>query len=90
MRTLEKLQKMTTSIDVRFIAGKTYSPVILEEAGIKEADLLISVSDNDESNIVVCEMAKILFNLPNTIARIKEKELLDKKWLNLFSNKGLK
>jgi trk system potassium uptake protein TrkA len=35
-------------------------------------------------------MAKILFNVPNTIARIKEKELLKEKWLDLFSNKGFK
>ena len=35
-------------------------------------------------------MSKILFNIPNTIARIKEKELLNEKWLDLFSNKGFK
>tara|TARA_A100001011_G_C14317633_1_gene848750 strand:+ start:4777 stop:6153 length:1377 start_codon:yes stop_codon:yes gene_type:complete len=86
----EKLQKMTGSIDVRSIAGKTYNPSTLKDAGVGEADLLISVSENDESNIVVCEMAKILFNIPNTIARIKEKELLSKKWFDLFSNKGFK
>ena len=33
---------------------------------VKDADLLIAVSENDESNIIVCEMAKILFNVPNT------------------------
>ena len=73
---IEKLQKMTAAIDVRYIVGKTYNPSILDEAGVKEADLLIAVSENDESNIIVCEMAKILFNISNTIARIKEKELL--------------
>ena len=84
----EKLQRMTGNIDVRSITGKTYNPSTLEEAGVIDADLLISVSENDESNIVACEMAKILFKVPNTIARIKEKELLSKKWLDLFSNKG--
>ena len=69
----EKLQKITGTIDVRSIAGKTYNPSTLEDAGVIDADLLISVSENDESNIVACEMAKILFNVPNTIARIKEK-----------------
>ena len=86
----EKLHKMTSAIDVRSIVGKTYNPNILDEAAVKDADLLIAVSENDESNIIVCEMAKILFNVPNTIARIKEKELLKEKWLDLFSNKGFK
>ena len=86
----EKLHKMTSAIDVRSIVGKTYNPNILDEAAVKDADLLIAVSENDESNIIVCEMAKILFNVPNTIARIKEKELLNEKWLDLFSNKGFK
>ena len=69
----EKLHKMTSAIDVRSIVGKTYNPNILDEAAVKDADLLIAVSENDESNIIVCEMAKILFKVPNTIARIKEK-----------------
>ena len=86
----EKLHKMTSAIDVRSIVGKTYNPNILDEAAVKDADLLIAVSENDESNILVCEMAKILFNVPNTIARIKEKELLKEKWLDLFSDKGFK
>ena len=87
---LDKLQKMTGSLNVRSIAGKTYNPSVLEEAGVSEADLLISVSENDESNILVCEISKILFNVPNTIARVKEKEFLNKKWLDLYSNKGLR
>ncbi len=87
---IEKLHKMTNAIDVRSIVGKTYNPNILDEAAVKDADLLIAVSESDESNIIACEMAKILFEVPNTIARIKEKELLNEKWLDLFSNKGFK
>ncbi len=86
----ERLQKMTASIDVRSITGKTYNPNILLDAGADKADLLISVSENDESNLLACEISKTLFNLPNTIARVREKELLDIKWIDLFSNKGLK
>ena len=80
----EKLNKVSSAIDVRSIVGKTYNPNILLEAGAEKADLLIAVSENDESNILACEIAKILFNLPNTIARIREKELLDNKLLDLF------
>ena len=86
----DRLQKVAASIDVRSIIGKAYNPNILLEAGAENADLLISVSENDESNIISCEIAKVLFNLPNTIARIREKDLLESKWLDLFSAKGLK
>ncbi len=87
---IEKLHKMTNAIDVRSIAGKTFNPYILDEAAVNDADLLIAVSENDESNIITCEIAKILFKVPNTIARIKEKELLNEKWLDLFSSKGFR
>ena len=53
---IDKLEKMSGSIDVRSIVGKTYSPSILSEAGVKESDLLIAVSENDESNILTCEI----------------------------------
>ena len=86
----EKLEKISNSIDVRTVTGKTYSPNILEEARASKAEMLISVMDNDENNILTCEIAKILFNVPNTIARIKEKELLDEKWLKLFSSEGFR
>ncbi len=86
----DKLEKISNSIDVRTVTGKTYSPNILEEARASKAEMLISVMDNDENNILTCEIAKILFNVPNTIARIKEKELLDEKWLKLFSSEGFR
>ncbi len=87
---INRLKKITNAIDVRSIIGRSYNPKILLEAGAENADLLISVSENDESNILSCQISKILFNLPNTIARIREKELLEAKWISLFSNDGLK
>ena len=59
----DKLNKVSSAIDVRSIVGKTYNPNILLEAGADSADLLIAVSENDESNMLACEIAKILFNL---------------------------
>ena len=50
---------------------------------------MISVTENDESNILTCEISKMLFNMPVTIARIKEKELLNKNGTNYFLKKDL-
>ncbi len=86
----ERLQKISSSIDVRTLMGNTYNPNILTEANAAETDLLISVTESDESNILACEIAKIIFNVPRTMARIREKELLEEKWSDLFSNSGFK
>ena len=66
------------------MAGKSHNPEILSQADITETDLLISVTDNDETNILTCEISKILFDIPTTIARIKEKEFLNDKWSKLI------
>lgn len=42
----------------------------LVEAGAERADLLIAVTDEDEDNLVTCQVAKHKFNVPRTIARI--------------------
>ena len=42
----------------------------LEDVGTERADLLIAVTDEDEDNLVSCQVAKHKFNVPRTIARI--------------------
>jgi trk system potassium uptake protein TrkA len=42
----------------------------LEEAGAARADVLIAVTGDDEDNLVICQTAKRLFNVPRTIARV--------------------
>ena len=64
----EKLEKISSSIDVRTLVGKSYNPDILSKANIIETDLLISVTDNDETNILTCEISKILFKIPSVIS----------------------
>ena len=55
----------------------------------EDCDMLISVTDNDEVNIVTCQIAKNIFNVPTTISRIKDSSYLDKKWDKLFTEKCL-
>ena len=86
----DKLEKISSSIEVRTLVGKSYNPEILSQANVEEAELLISVTDNDETNILTCGISKILFKIPTTIARIKEKEFLNDKWGDLFSEKGFR
>ena len=43
----------------------------LAEAGTNRADMLIAVTGDDEDNLVACQVAKYKFNVPRTIARVR-------------------
>ncbi|HCJ56451.1 Trk system potassium transporter TrkA [Lutispora sp.] len=69
----EALQKAEENLDVLCIKGNGVSTNILIEAGIKETDLLIAVTDSDEVNMVCCLTGKKLGAF-STIARIRDPE----------------
>ncbi|ADJ15766.1 Trk system potassium transporter TrkA [Halalkalicoccus jeotgali] len=72
----DRVDDLTYSIDVLAIQGDGTSMPTLEEAGIDRADMLIASTDNDETNIVACNAAKIGGEV-FTIARVKKPDLLD-------------
>lgn len=43
---------------------------VLEEAGIRDMDVLVACTSNDTDNLVLCYLARKLFNVPRTIGRI--------------------
>src|SRR2546423_2122261 len=43
---------------------------IMEEAGGARADAIVAATGDDEDNLVICQMAKMKFNVPRTIARV--------------------
>jgi trk system potassium uptake protein TrkA len=63
------------------IKGDGCETAILAEAGTNRADIFISVTGDDEDNLVACQVAKYKFNVPRTIARIRnpKHEILFKK-----------
>lgn len=73
-RRPEALKRIAESLDVQALEGSGSSPRILEEAGLKDADILLAVTDSDETNIIACMFANSL--APNIIklARIRDEE----------------
>lgn len=69
----EALAKAEENLDVLCIKGNGVSTNVLMEAGIKEADLLIAVTDSDEVNMVCCLTGKKL-GAVRTVARIRDPE----------------
>jgi len=70
-----RAEDLQYELDVMTLAGDGTSMAVLEEAGIREADLLIASTDDDEINLVACGTAKTLAD-PFTIARTKRVEYL--------------
>ncbi|OOR98991.1 Trk system potassium transport protein TrkA [Haemophilus paracuniculus] len=67
----EQLNKLQDKHDLRVLKGNGASPRILREAGASDADLLVAVTQSDEHNMVACQIAHTLFNVPTKIARIR-------------------
>lgn len=65
------LRPLQDSYDIQTIVGSAVHPDILVEAGVKNADMLIAVTNSDEVNMLGCYIAYQLFRTPNKIARIR-------------------
>ncbi|MFP4072188.1 MAG: Trk system potassium transporter TrkA [Desulfovibrionales bacterium] len=68
------LDKISEQMDVQTIVGSGSSPGILEQAGIKDADILLAVTDSDEINLIACTFANILKPGITKLARIRNDE----------------
>ncbi len=85
----EDIQKINENLDIKAIVGKATSPSILEKADTNDADMIIAVTRNDEINMLICQIASTLFNVPKKIARIRSQEYLNPKFSSLFSKENL-
>jgi trk system potassium uptake protein TrkA len=59
------------------VVGLGFDREVLEEAGIREADAFIAVSNGDNSNIVSARVAREHFKVPKVIARIYDPRRAD-------------
>jgi len=67
----QAIRRVEESIDVQVVDGKGSSPAVLEKAGIKAADILLAVTDSDETNLVACLFANIISPATKKLARIR-------------------
>lgn len=65
------IRRVSDNIDVQTVIGSGSSPMVLEEAGIKEADILLAVTNSDEANLVACLVANMLSPSTKKLARIR-------------------
>ena len=85
----EDIQKIDEALDVKAIVGKATYPSILEKANATEADMIIAVTRNDEINMVICQIAFSIFNIPKKIARIRSQDYLNPKFTRVYNKENL-
>lgn len=85
----EERQKIIQEhLDIQTICGSGSSCDILEEAGVREADMFIAVTEVDEVNMVACLLAK-QYGVPKTIARVRNPEYVENNQQISFSKMGI-
>jgi trk system potassium uptake protein len=85
----EDIQKINDSLDVKAVVGKATYPSILEKANAAETDMIIAVTKNDEINMLVCQIAFSIFNIPKKIARIRSQDYLNPKFTSVYNKENL-
>lgn len=83
----ERLRDLEDRLDIRTVHGRGSFPTVLRQAGADDADMLVAVTNSDETNMIACEVAYALFNTPTKIARVRESAYLTRN--ELFSNEAI-
>ena len=71
-----RLALLQDRLDLRTVLGHAAHPSTLKKAGADDADMLVAVTQSDETNLVACRLAATLFNVPTRIARIRSNDFL--------------
>ncbi|MEQ6340959.1 MAG: Trk system potassium transporter TrkA [Gammaproteobacteria bacterium] len=70
------LQNLQDRFDLRTVCGEASHPEMLRRAGAEDADMILAVTNSDETNMVACQVAYTLFRTPTKIARVRSNEYL--------------
>ena len=84
----ERLRDLGDRLDIRTVQGRGSLPSVLRQAGADDADMLVAVTNSDETNMVACQVAHTLFHTPTKIARVREASYLNREE-QLFQNEAI-
>ena len=83
----ERLRDLGDRLDIRTVQGRGSLPTVLRQACADDADMLVAVTNSDETNMVACQVAHTLFHTPTKIARVREASYLTR--AELFDNDAI-
>jgi len=71
-KNADAIRRVSDHLDVKVVQGSGSSPVVLEEAGIRNAEVLLAVTDSDEVNLVACLVANMLSPTTQKLVRVRD------------------
>lgn len=71
------LRELQDRLDIRTVVGHAAFPEVLDRAGGSDADIIIALTDSDETNMVACQVAYTLYHTPTKIARIRAADYMN-------------
>ncbi|MAN57819.1 MAG: Trk system potassium transporter TrkA [Paracoccus sp. (in: a-proteobacteria)] len=80
----ELIRRATDALDVQGVTGFASHPDVLDRAGARDADLIIAATHSDEVNMVTCQVAHSVFQVPRKIARLRSGAYLDAIYSDLY------
>ena len=76
-KAVSRLKKLQSEYDLAIVSGHASHPDVLKKAGIDSDTILISVTNDDEVNIVACQIAKQIFDVKKTICRLSDSSYIE-------------
>jgi trk system potassium uptake protein len=78
------VRRASETLDVQGVAGFASYPDVLERAGARDADMIIAATYSDEVNMVICQVAHSIFDVPRKIARLRSQSYLHAIYADLY------
>ena len=78
------VSRATDTLDVIGVSGFASYPNVLKDAGAEDADMIIAATHSDEVNMVTCQVAHSIFDIPRKIARLRSQSYLDAIYADLY------
>ena len=78
------VSRATDTLDVKGVSGFASYPNVLNNAGAEDADMIIAATHSDEVNMVTCQVAHSIFDIPRKIARLRSQSYLDAIYADLY------
>ena len=72
----ERLALLQDRFDLRTVLGHAAHPSVLKRAGAEDADMLVAVTQSDETNLAACKLSASEFNIPTRVARLRAPDYL--------------
>jgi trk system potassium uptake protein TrkA len=63
-------RELAASLDIMVVQGDACDLKYQEEAQVGRADVFAAVTGDDDDNLVACQLARVSFNVPRTVARV--------------------